>query len=460
MEYSNTDYESRRNRQMDRALPSSEDSERCIIGGILLDNNLMIQVIGKLVPKNFYSPLNRRVFEAMFRLYQASKPIDPILILEEMKMDGPIDAVGGVSVIANYSHGLPHFSDLTEYIKEVSDAAKARKLIRLCNDTIADALAEDTPIAEVMDTHEQLVYELRSQGNSGTDFTSLGETAASNVAMLKELKASGGKTILGITTGLKELDYKMSGMQKGDLIIVAARPSMGKTALAISFGTNTTADDPERVVGVFSLEMPKEQLVNRIIASEARADSVRFRQAMLVNEEWIRVDYALEQTQRRRLFIDDSSRLNSLEIRGKSRRLLAEQGRLDLIIIDYLQLMKPVVYRKNHSRHLELSEMTKDLKALAKDLQIPVVALSQLSRAPEARKPPRPMMSDLRESGAIEEDADVVAFIYREEYYNRTDENAGQAEIIVGKNRNGPTGSVRVAFQEQYAKFENLYRGD
>lgn len=450
-------FQTRREEYLERSLPHSEDSERCILGGILLDNNLMLQVIGKLVPRHFYSPLNRRIFEAMVRMYQAGTPIDPILVIEEMKKDGPVDAVGGVSTVANLTYGIPHFSDLGEYIKTVFDAAKARKLIRLCNDTVSDLLAQDTDVSEILDTHEQLVYELRSQGKDHADFTPLGVTAMESVNILKQHRQSGGRAMLGIPTKLKDLDYKLSGLQKGDLIIVAARPSMGKTALALTFAQNTTADDFNRVVAIFSLEMPKIQLANRLIASEAKADSMRFRQAMMTSDEWLRVDYAVDQANQRHIYIDDSSRMNTLEIRGKSRRLLAEQGRLDLIIVDYLQLLKPVTYNKNQSRHLELSEMTKDLKAIAKDLMVPTIALSQMSRAPEVRKPPRPLMSDLRESGAIEEDADVVAMIYREEYYNAKDDNKGIAEIIVGKNRNGPTGTVKVAFLEQFARFENLY---
>jgi replicative DNA helicase len=448
--------ESRREQYLERPLPSSEDSERVILGAILLDNALITQAIEHLKPEDFYSPLNRRVYNAMIGLFETSKQIDPILIIEEMKKDGPIEAIGGVSTIANLTFGLPHFSDLAEYVKVVKDKSVVRTLIRTCNQITSEALAEEDEASVILDRAEQMVFALAEE-RTRKGFYHIEPIARDVLQKVTELAHGESHALTGLATGFREFDAKTSGLQKTDLIIVAARPSMGKTALCLTIAQNAAVQE-NAVVAVFSLEMSKEQLVMRMLSSEARIDAHRFRTGHLMREEWARLAGGIESLSRAKIFIDDTAGLSVLEMRAKARRLAAEHKKLDLIVVDYLQLMS--AGGRIESRQQEVSKISRELKALAKELNVPVVALSQLSRAPEARNPPRPLMSDLRESGSIEQDADVVAFIYREDYYHETDENKGMAELIISKQRNGPTGTVKLAFLKEFTRFENYYGGD
>ena len=448
--------DSRREQYLERPLPSSEDSERVILGAILLDNALITQAVETLKPEDFYSPLNRRVYNAMISLFEQSKQIDPILIIEEMKKDGPIEAIGGVSTIANLTYGLPHFSNLEEYVKVVKDKSVVRTLIRTCNQITSEALAEEDDAEIILDRAEQMVFALAEE-RTRKGFAHIEPVARDVLQKVTDLAQGESHALTGLATGFREFDAKTSGLQKTDLVIVAARPSMGKTALCLTIAQNAAVLE-NAVVAVFSLEMSKEQLVMRMLSSEARIDAHRFRTGHLMREEWARLAGGIESLSRAKIFIDDTAGLSVLEMRAKARRLAAEQKKLDLIVVDYLQLMS--AGGRIESRQQEVSKISRELKALAKELNVPVVALSQLSRAPEARNPPKPLMSDLRESGSIEQDADVVAFIYREDYYNETDENKGMAELIIAKQRNGPTGTVRLAFLKEFTRFENYYGGE
>ena len=447
--------DARREQYLERPLPSSEDSERVILGAILLDNGLITQAIEHLKPEDFYSPLNRRVYNAMIGLFEQSKQIDPILIIEEMKKDGPVEAIGGISTIANLTYGLPHFSNLEEYVKVVKDKSVVRTLIRTCNQITSEALAEEDDAEVILDRAEQMVFALAEE-RTRKGFYHIEPVARDVLQKVTDLAHGESHALTGLATGFREFDAKTSGMQKTDLIIVAARPSMGKTALCLTIAQNAAVQE-KAVVAIFSLEMSKEQLVMRMLSSEARIDAHRFRTGHLMREEWGRLAGGIESLSRAKIFIDDTAGLSVLEMRAKARRLAAEQKKLDLIVVDYLQLMS--AGGRNESRQQEVSKISRELKALAKELNVPVVALSQLSRAPEARNPPKPLMSDLRESGSIEQDADVVAFIYREDYYHETEENKGMAELIIAKQRNGPTGTVRLAFLKEFTRFENYYGG-
>jgi replicative DNA helicase len=446
----------RREQYLERPLPSSEDSERVILGAVLLDNALITQAIEHLKAEDFYSPLNRRVYNAMISLFEQGKQIDPVLIIEEMKKDGPVEAIGGISTIANLTFGLPHFSNLNEYVKVVKDKSVVRTLIRTCNQITSEALAEEDDAEVILDRAEQMVFALAEE-RTRKGFAHIEPVARDVLQKVTELAHGESHALTGLATGFREFDAKTSGLQKTDLIIVAARPSMGKTALCLTIAQNAAVLE-NAVVAVFSLEMSKEQLVMRMLSSEARIDAHRFRTGHLMREEWARLAGGIESLSRAKIFIDDTAGLSVLEMRAKARRLAAEQKRLDLIVVDYLQLMS--AGGRNESRQQEVSKISRELKALAKELNVPVVALSQLSRAPEARNPPKPLMSDLRESGSIEQDADVVAFIYREDYYHETDENKGMAELIIAKQRNGPTGTVRLAFLKEFTRFENYYGGE
>ena len=447
--------EATREQYLEKPLPSSTESERLILGAILLDNQLISQAIEKLSAEDFYSPLHRRIFKAMTALFERSERIDPILIGEELKKDGAIESIGGVASITNLTYGLPHFSDIFDYCKVVKDKSIVRNLIKVCNQITSEALAEEDDAKNVLDNAERMIFALADE-RTRQGFTHIQPIAENVLAKVQEFAKRESHALTGLSTGFRDLDEKTSGMQKTDLIIVAARPSMGKTALCLTLAQNAATLE-KAVVAVFSLEMSKEQLVMRMLSSEARVDAHRFRTGYLTRDEWGRLAEAIGTLSNAKIFIDDTPGISVLEMRAKVRRLATEQKKLDLIVVDYLQLMSGG--KRSESRQQEVSQISRELKALAKELQVPVVALSQLSRAPEARNPPRPMMSDLRESGSIEQDADVVAFIYREDYYKPSEENAGVAELLIAKQRNGPTGTIKLAFLREFTRFEN-YFGD
>ena len=449
--------DSRREQFLEKPLPSSDESERVILGAILLDNAVIAQAVEHLKAEDFYSPLNRRVFAAMIALFEKQKQIDPILIGEELKKEGSLESIGGITTITNLTFGLPHFSNVEEYIKVVRDKSVVRNLIRTCNAITGEALAEEDDAEVILDNAERAIFAI-AEARTTQSFSRIEPIARRVLARVEEYAKGEGTGITGLTTGFKELDEMTSGLQRTDLIIVAGRPSMGKTALCLTLAQNA-ALHAKAVVAVFSLEMSKEQLVTRMLASEARINAHRFRTGHLMTNEWERLAGSIATLSEAKIFIDDSPGISALEIRAKCRRLAAENKQLDLIVIDYLQLMGGNSTRRNENRQQEVSQISRELKGIAKELDVPVVALSQLSRAPEARNPPKPLMSDLRESGSIEQDADVVAFIYREDYYNETEENKGIADLIVSKQRNGPTGTVKLAFLKEFTRFENYFGG-
>ena len=449
--------DNRREQYLEKPLPSSEESERVILGAILLDNGVIAQAVEHLKPEDFYSPLNRRVFAAMIALFEKQSSIDPILIGEELKKEGSLESIGGVAVITNLTFGLPHFSNVEEYIRVVRDKSVVRQLIRACNTITSEALAEEEDAEIVLDKAEQKIFAL-AESRTQESFSRIAPVAERVLARVKEHQEGGAQGITGLSTGFTQLDDLTSGLQRTDLIIVAGRPSMGKTALCLTVAQNAALRS-DAIVAIFSLEMSKEQLVTRMLASEAHINAHRFRTGHLMGTEWERLAGAITTLSDAKIFIDDTPAISALEIRAKSRRLAAEQKGLDLIVVDYLQLMGSGGTRRTENRQQEVSQISRELKALAKEMNVPVLALSQLSRAPEARNPPKPLMSDLRESGSIEQDADVVAFIYREDYYKETEENKGLAELILAKQRNGPTGNVKLAFLKEFTRFEN-YFGD
>ena len=447
--------ESTREQFLEKPLPSSPDSERVILGAILLDNELITQAIEQISADDFYSPNNRRIFRAMIALFEKGDRIDPILIGEELKKEGAIDSIGGVATITNLTYGLPHFSNILDYTKVVKGKAMSRNLIKVCNQITSEALAEEEDAADILDNAERMIFALADE-KTRQGFSHIQPIAETVLAKVQEFAKRESHALTGLSTGFRDLDEKTSGLQPTDLIIVAARPSMGKTALCLTLAQNAAILE-KAVVAVFSLEMSKEQLVMRMLSSEARVDAHRFRTGYLTRDEWGRLAEAIGTLSNAKIFIDDTAGISVLEMRAKTRRLFAEQKKLDLIVVDYLQLMSGG--KRSESRQQEVSLISRELKGLAKEMNVPVVALSQLSRAPEARNPPRPMMSDLRESGSIEQDADVVAFIYREDYYKPSEENAGVAELLIAKQRNGPTGTVKLAFLREFTRFEN-YFGD
>lgn len=453
--------ETRREQFLERPLPSSEESERAILGAILLDNSLITQTVEHLKPEDFYSPLHRRIYDAMVALFDASKRIDPILIGEEFKKDGSVESIGGIAAIANLTYGLPHFSDLSEYIRVVKAKSTMRNLVRTCNQITSEALEEEEDAEIVLDHAEQAIFAL-AEAKDRQGFSGIRPIAENVFTKIQEFASRESHALTGLATGFRDLDNITSGLQPADLIIVAARPSMGKTALCLNIAQRAAVNE-NAVVAVFSLEMSKEQLVLRMLSSQASVDARNLRLGMLSTKDWGRLAEAIAQLSETSLFIDDTPGISVLEMRAKLRRLAAEQKKLDLIVVDYLQLMGGGT-RRNENRQQEVSQISRDLKSLAKEFNAPVLALSQLSRAPEARNPPKPMMSDLRESGSIEQDADVVAFIYRQDYYAKNiddipDDQKNVAEIIIAKQRNGPTDTIKMAFLKQFTRFEDIYIG-
>jgi len=446
--------DSTRDQMLERPLPHSAEAERAILGAIILDNGLVNQAIELLRPDDFYVRAHQHLFRAMISMSERGAEINPILLGEELRRDGALEQVGGIAFISELTYGLPHFTNLAHYAKVVKDKSMLRQLVKVANKITSEALEEEEEATLILDHAEQMIFALADE-RTRQGFAHVKPVADGILEKIQELGGRGA-VLTGLTTGFAELDTMTSGLQPSDLIIVAARPSMGKTSLCLTLAQNA-AIQANAVVGVFSLEMSKESLVMRMLCSEGHVDAHRFRAGFLSRDEWARLAGALGTLSETKIFIDDTPGISVLEMRAKARRLAAEQKRLDLIIVDYLQLMSGSS-RRSESRQQEVSQISRELKGLAKELNVPLVALSQLSRAPEARTDHRPQLADLRESGAIEQDADVVAFIYREEQYNRTEENAGIAEVIIAKQRNGPTGTVNLAFLKEFTRFENMWK--
>src|SRR5712691_4162913 len=437
---------------LERPLPSSPDSERAILGSILLDNSLIAQAVEMLDPDDFYVPSNRRIFKAMIFLFQHNSEITPILIAENLKRDNSLDSVGGVISLSNLTYGLPHVNSVAQYAKIVRGKSLLRQLVKVASKITSEALEEEDEPQDILDHAEHAIFALADE-RIRQGFQHI-KHPAERVLEKAEAVEHRDLVVTGVATGFRSLDALTSGIQKADLVVIAARPSMGKTSLALTLAQHAALEG-NAVVGIFSLEMSAEALATRMLCSEGNVDAQKFRSGYLSNEEWSRLGKALGRLADARIFIDDTAAISVLEMRAKARRLATEQKQLDLVVVDYLQLMSGSSGRFE-SRQQEVSQISRELKALAKELDIPMVALSQLSRAPENRTDHRPQLADLRESGAIEQDADLVAFIYREEQYNKTDENRNIAELIVAKQRNGPTDTVYLAFLNQFAKFADL----
>jgi len=439
---------------LERPLPSSPDSERAILGSIVLDNSLIAQAVELLDPDDFYVPSNRRIFKAMIFLFQHSSEITPILIAENLKRDNSLESVGGVISLTNLTYGLPHVNSIVQYAKVVRGKSLLRQLVKVANKITSEALEEEDEPQNILDHAEHAIFALADERiRQGFEHI---KHPAERVLEKAEAVEHRDLVVTGVATGFRNLDALTSGLQKQDFVVIAARPSMGKTSLALTLAQHAAIEN-KAVVGIFSLEMSAESLAMRMLCSEASVDAQKFRSGFLSNEEWSRLGKALGKLADARIFIDDTPAISVLEMRAKARRLATEQKQLDMIVVDYMQLMSGST-RRFESRQQEVSQISRELKALAKELNVPMVALSQLSRAPENRTDHRPQLADLRESGAIEQDADLVAFIYREEQYHKTDENKNIAELIVAKQRNGPTDTVYLAFLNQFAKFADLER--
>ena len=434
--------------------PQNIEAEQSILGSILLDNQALNNVLEILSVKDFYNEAHRRIFAATIELSDRNEPCDLITLTNILKNNKQLDAVGGMAYLASLVDNVPSAANAAYYAKIVKEKAILRMLIGTATEILKNSYDTSAEIDQVLDKAEHAIFEISENKIRPAFFPikDIIKDSFKTIERLYERKA----LITGVPTGFEKIDDLTSGLQKSELIIIAGRPSMGKTAFALNIASHA-AVEMGLPVAIFSLEMAKEQLAMRMLASEAKVDSHRLRQGRLGETDWPKLTIAAGRLSDAPIFVDDTPAIMVLEMKAKARRLKAESG-LELIVLDYLQLMRGGGNRD--SREQEISEISRSLKALAKELNVPVIALSQLNRKVEDRTNRRPQMADLRESGAIEQDADLIAFIYRDELYNKSEDNPekGMAEIIIGKQRNGPVGTVKLAFLEKYTSFENLAR--
>jgi replicative DNA helicase len=432
-----------------RLPPQNLEAEQCVLGAILLDNASMAKAMELLTEDDFYRTAHRKVYSAMLDLSEHGEAIDQITLTEHLKAKGELESVGGSAYVAEMVQVVPTAANIRYHSKIVRDKALLRGLITTSTEVISRGYESAGPVDDLLDFAERSIFGL-AQGKIARSFVQVNHIIKDSLDLVDRLSKR-KEHVTGVSTGFYDLDELTAGLQASDLIVIAGRPSMGKTSLALGIAQHA-AIQTGAVVGIFSLEMSQAQLVLRMLSSEARVDSHALRTGKLQKEDWWRLAEAAGKLEQAPMYIDDSGGVTVQQMRGKARRLKAEKG-LDLLVVDYLQLMQG--RGDAESRQQEISDISRSLKALAKELNVPVLALSQLSRAVESRKPPIPMLADLRESGAIEQDADVVIFIYREEVYEAESEKKGRAEIMVKKHRNGPIGDVELLFQDKFAKFEN-----
>jgi replicative DNA helicase len=434
----------------ERTLPHSLDAEKSVLGAILIHNDAFNAAAELIDSRDFFRDAHRRIFDKMVQLSERSQPIDFVTLKEELARAGELEEVGGPAYITSLADGVPRSTNVEHYARIVKEKAVLRSLIFSAGRIITHAYEAEQDADLLLDEAEKAIFEI-AEDRIREGFVPLRDLVQDSFATIERLQQHKG-LVTGVPTGFVDLDEMTSGLQPSDLVIVAARPSMGKTSLVLNIAQHVGIHAGQ-TVGFFSLEMSKEQLFMRMLTAEARIDAHRFRSGFLNEKDYGKLSHALGTLAEARVYIDDSAAIGVLEMRAKARRLLAEHG-LHLLIVDYIQLMQGRGRFEN--RQQELASISRSLKGLAKELNVPIVALSQLSRAPESRSDHRPQLSDLRESGALEQDADVVLFIYREDVYDPQEENAGVAEIIVGKQRNGPTGVVKLAFIREHTRFENL----
>lgn len=435
--------------------PHSLEAEQSVLGGLMLDNERWDTVSERVTHADFFSRPHRTIFAQMQILLEQGKPIDLITLSESLEQQGELDSVGGFAYLAELSKNTPSAANINAYADIVRERAIVRDMISVAND-IADAGydPQGRSSEDLLDFAETKVFQIaESRANKDEGPKGIEAILSETVEKIEQLYQQPHDGVTGVSTGYQDLDKKTAGLQGSDLIIVAARPSMGKTTFAMNLCENAAMTE-EKPVLIFSLEMPGNQIMMRMLASLSRVDQTRIRTGQLDDEDWARISSTMGiLMEKRNMYIDDSSGLTPTEVRSRARRIYREHGGLSLIMIDYLQLMRVPALSDN--RTLEIAEISRSLKALAKELNVPVVALSQLNRSLEQRADKRPVNSDLRESGSIEQDADLIMFIYRDEVYHDSSELKGVAEIILGKQRNGPIGTVRLTFNGQWSRFDN-----
>ena len=437
---------------LDKIPPQNLDAEMAVLGSMLMDEEAIATAVEFLDRNFFYKDTHQKIFQSISDLYAANKAVDLITLTDALKKEGSLDAIGGVSYLTSLANSVPTSANISHYVSIVKEKSILRTLINNATKIISFCYESEGNISEVVDNAERLIFEVserRAQG-SYLHLKEIVKESIETIDILYRKKAH----VTGIPTGFIDFDIKTAGLQNSDLIVVAGRPSMGKSAFAL--GIVEHAGIIEKIpTAIFSLEMSKEQLAQRMLCAHAKVDAQKVRTGYLATSDWPRLTAAAGKLSEAPIFIDDSPAISVMELRAKARRLKAQQD-IKLIILDYMQLMRGT--SGIESRQQEISEISRSLKALARELHIPIVAISQLSRAVESRTDHRPQLSDLRESGAIEQDADVVVLLLREEYYTQTSENQGIAEVIIAKQRNGPVGNLKLAFIKEYTRFENISR--
>jgi len=433
--------------------PHDIEAEQAVIGSMLTDKDAVISAIEVLREDDFYREDNKAIYEAILNLYNRSEPIDIITLKAELVSNGKFDSVGGLEYLAGLPEKVPTTSNVDKYIKIVEEKSVLRRLIKTANDIIELGYDPMQEVEDIMDGAEKKIFDIMQKRNQ-KGYSSIKDVLVDTFTQLEQLYNQ-KQHITGVPTGFADLDYKTAGLHESDLVLIAARPAMGKSAFALNIASYaaTKANVP---VALFSLEMSKEQMVNRILCSEAMVDSNKVRTGKIEDEDWEKLAGALGTLSEAPIYIDDTPGISVMEIRAKCRKMKLEKN-IGLVVIDYLQLVQ-ASNNKRGSREQEISEISRSLKILAKEINVPVIALSQLSRAPEQRPDHRPMLSDLRESGAIEQDADIVMFLYRDDYYNEDSEKKNIAEVIIAKHRAGSTGTVELLWLGNYTKFANIER--
>ena len=435
-----------------RIPPHSVESEQAILGSILLDKDAIITVTETIQPEDFYKEAHKIIYECMLKLNSKNEPIDLITLTEELKKQDSLENIGGISYITSLSTIVPTTTNVKYYADIVKEKSVLRKLIKVSNDILNSGYDNSVKVEEILEQAEKKIFDI-SQEKSSEDFKSINSVLMDTYDMIEKLYTN-KEEITGITTGFDDLNKKINGLQRTDLILVAARPAMGKTAFSLNLVQNAALKG-NASVAVFSLEMSKEQLVQRMLSAQSNVELKKIKTGNLDENDWPRIIDAMSVLSNANIYIDDTPGIKMSELRSKCRKLKIEKG-LDFVLIDYLQLMEGE--GNNENRQQEISKISRSLKIIAKELNCPVVALSQLSRAPEQRSDHRPMLSDLRESGSIEQDADIVMFLYRDEYYHPDSERKNIGEIIISKNRHGETGSVELVWLGEIQKFANKAR--
>lgn len=448
-------------------MPHNNEAEQSVLGAIIIDPQLMGETQGVLLPESFYRGAHQHIFRAMMHLFEENSEIDVVTLMDQLTSEGTLSEAGGPQYLAELASNVPTTRNSEYYREIVYKLAAKRNLIRVADQIAKDGYDSELELDDILSDAERKILELASTRES-EGFKDIRDVLGQVYENAEELDQNSGQTP-GIPTGYRDLDQMTAGFNRNDLIILAARPSVGKTAFALNIAQKVATHESNYTVGIFSLEMGADQLATRMICSSGNVDSNRLRTGTMTDEDWNRFTVAVGKLSKTKIFIDDTPGIRITDLRSKCRRLKQEHG-LDMIVIDYLQLIMGSGSRMSDNRQQEVSEISRTLKAIARELECPVIALSQLSRGVEQRQDKRPMMSDIRESGSIEQDADIVAFLYRDDYYNRedgeddedggmepvTNDDNGEIEVIIAKQRNGPTGTVKLHFMKQYNKFTDI----